>query len=665
MGLFAPWFLAGLAAVGLPIYVHLLRKHKTTPLPFSSLMFFERRTQSSIKHRRLQYLLLFALRTLFVILLAIAFARPFLESSTIVAARGGRLIEICVDDSFSMRQGDRFARAKRDALTALDGMKPADRAQIVAFDREARLLTEMTSDGSALRGAVNSIEPGDAASSYAELVRTAGQTPGPPREMHIFSDMQKTSMPSSFSDLRLKEGTKLVPHAEATQSVPNFFVESVHAPRHVYDPKRVRVQATVAGHGNAMATRRVSLVVNGKTLETKPVAVPPDGRGSVEFLSMDATYGLNKGEVRIDSADAFPNDDRFYFSAERSDPRPALFVHDARDTRSLIYFRTALESSIEPAFKLEPVATEQAANLVPSKYAFVVLSDTGSLPAKFDEALRDYVQKGGSVLIALGKTSAGLRRVPVADLTIDGERYASPEGQRFQSAAYLDSLHPAIRRAQRWEGVKFFQAVKVDPGGARVPAKLSDDTPLLIDKPIGDGRVLVFASALDNLANDFPLHVAFVPFIEQTSHYLGGLDDTPANYTVGSFVDLRSAREKGGAVEVIGPDGQRALSLSESTKAQTLALTHEGFYDIRRPSGRHELAAVNPDRRESDFTIVPAETLQLWENTGKAPVENAPGAEPVHESIDLWWYVLLAALILAVAESVLGNRHLAVDKETA
>ena len=42
--------------------VHLLRRHTTTPHPFSSLMFFERRTQSSIKHRRLRYLLLLSLR---------------------------------------------------------------------------------------------------------------------------------------------------------------------------------------------------------------------------------------------------------------------------------------------------------------------------------------------------------------------------------------------------------------------------------------------------------------------------------------------------------------------------------------------------------------------------------------------------------------------------
>src|ERR1700720_4297901 len=83
MGFFTPWFLAGALAVGLPVWLHLLQKHKTTPLPFSSLMFFERRTQSSIKHRRLRYLLLFALRTLFIALLVLAFTRPYVHSSVV------------------------------------------------------------------------------------------------------------------------------------------------------------------------------------------------------------------------------------------------------------------------------------------------------------------------------------------------------------------------------------------------------------------------------------------------------------------------------------------------------------------------------------------------------------------------------------------------------
>jgi hypothetical protein len=53
MGFFAPWFLAGLLAVGLPVYIHLLRRHTTTPRAVSSLMFFERGTQSSTRHRGL------------------------------------------------------------------------------------------------------------------------------------------------------------------------------------------------------------------------------------------------------------------------------------------------------------------------------------------------------------------------------------------------------------------------------------------------------------------------------------------------------------------------------------------------------------------------------------------------------------------------------------
>ncbi len=79
-------------AVGLPVWLHLLRKHRTTPLPFSSLRFFERRIQSSIKHRRLQYLLLLALRCALLVLLALAFANPFVTRQS--AAAGGRKLVV-------------------------------------------------------------------------------------------------------------------------------------------------------------------------------------------------------------------------------------------------------------------------------------------------------------------------------------------------------------------------------------------------------------------------------------------------------------------------------------------------------------------------------------------------------------------------------------------
>src|SRR5580704_3558511 len=100
MGFLALGVLACLAASGLPVGVHLLRKRTTEPRPVSSLMFFEQGKQSSVRHRRLRYLLLFALRLLTVLLLALAFARPFFRHKSVLAS--DKLLLVAVDDSFSM-----------------------------------------------------------------------------------------------------------------------------------------------------------------------------------------------------------------------------------------------------------------------------------------------------------------------------------------------------------------------------------------------------------------------------------------------------------------------------------------------------------------------------------------------------------------------------------
>ncbi len=672
MGFLAPWFLAGLTAVGLPIYIHLLKRHKTVPLPFSSLMFFERRTQSSVKHRRLQYLLLFALRTLFIILLMLAFARPFIHSTSIVSAQGGRTVILAIDRSFSMRQDDRLPHAKAAAMALVDQLRGGDRAEVLEFASQTHLLTQLTNDKGTLRNAVNAVEPSDGASSYADLTRELRSIAQPLHsgiEVHLFSDMQKSSMPASFSDLQLASNIKLIPHAAAGALVPNYTVEGVIAPRHIYDPKRVRIQATVAGFGTPVNHTSVSLLMNSRPIATKTVEIPANGRVSVEFLAPDAPYGLNRGEVKIQAADAFPADDHFYFSTERSDPRPALFVQDPRDTRAFLYFRTALESSNEPAFTLVSASPEQAANMTLSKYAFVVLSDPAPPSRGFESNLRDYVRNGGSLLVALGRQSTSRGTVPVADLAISSQHYETPEAGRFNIVTYLDTSHPVIRRTNQWEGIKFFYTVQVQPGTSRVIVRLADNTPLLTEVKVGEGRVLVFASTFDNISNDLPISPSFVPFVEQTSHYLGNIDDRPATYSAGSYLDLRSNRQQTGSVEVSGPKGERVLSLSEAAKAQGVTLASEGFYDVRHASGARELAAVNPDRKESNLEPIPTETLQLWENTGESatrpggPAEPAAGEEP--RTVDFWWYVMIAALFLAIAESLLGNRHLAVEKEAA
>src|SRR6202034_3412637 len=98
MGLIAPWFLAALAGVALPLYLHLLKRQTTTPKAVSSLMFFESRTQSSTRHRRLRYFLLLSLRLLLLLLLILAFANPFINRNAAALSCEG-LVLLVVDHS--------------------------------------------------------------------------------------------------------------------------------------------------------------------------------------------------------------------------------------------------------------------------------------------------------------------------------------------------------------------------------------------------------------------------------------------------------------------------------------------------------------------------------------------------------------------------------------
>ena len=203
-----------------------------------------------------------------------------------------------------------------------------------------------------------------------------------PIDLNLFSDMQRTAMPGNFADMVLPGNAALIVHSVAKGTTPpNWTVESVEAPSELADPKdpkRSRVKAVVVGFGTPAAEKTVSLVVNGKVIATKKVNVPANGRAPVEFAPLEVAYGSNRCEVRIEGGDGFPGEDASLFAVRRSDPERVLFVHAASETRSAIYFGAALGAAAQASFLLQPVAAEQTTDIDPTKYAFVVLSDSAS-----------------------------------------------------------------------------------------------------------------------------------------------------------------------------------------------------------------------------------------------------------------------------------------------
>ena len=679
MGFLAPWFLGGLVALGVPVFLHLLRHHRATPRPVSSLMFFERGTQSSTRYRRLRYLVLFALRFALVLLVVLAFANPFVRHAA--ADANGRLLLIVLDNSFSMRAGTRFTDAKQKALAALAAKPHAQKAQIMTLGGQFAVLTQAIADEAQLRAALESVQPGDGRANFGELgraIRQLSETVRGPIDLRLFSDMQRTAMPANFADMVLPNNVTLLLQPVAMGAAPpNWTVESVDAPAVLSDPKdpkRSRVKAVVAGFNAPAASKTVSLVVNGKVIATRKIDVPANGRVTVEFAPLDVGYGFNRCAVRIEGGDAFPADDASVFAVRRSDPERVLFVHAAGETRSALYFGSALEASAQGAFVVQSVAAEQATDLDPSKYAFVVLSDAVVLPSIFEHALAQYVAKGGSVLIALGTAAAHNARIPLWDSSMkDVHEYARTG--RPATIGQVDFNYPALAQDQPghdkggWADVKIFYAAVLDAGQSRVAARLADGTPLLLDKQLGEGHVVLLASGLENLTNDMPLHPVFVAFVDRTARYLSGSGLLSGSRLVDSFVQLRSAGEPVGAatnIEVIAPEGRRPLSLAEARTVQSFRLERAGFYQIRFANGRDAVIAVNPDRRESDLQPLAEDVQQLWSGSATSSASQTAAAAPLEATYrvaSLWWYVMLLALLVALAEMIFASGYMGTPRE--
>jgi hypothetical protein len=659
MGFLSPWFLAGIAVAGLPIWLHLLRKFKRTPRPFSSVMLFERRLEASSKHRRLRELLLLAFRVALLLLLAFAFANPFVKHTSAAASRR-TLNVIAIDRSFSMRYGNRMEEAKARARALVSALPGGSLAEVLAVDSHVQALTQPERGRAALQTAIDQIQPSDLASSFGELarvLRVMDRSTGMRLDVHFIGDMQKTSMPPAFTDLAAGPHTSLALYRVGSEDPANWAVDSVSAPARLYSGARQQITAVVAGWETPAASKTVSLLLDGKTIQTKHAAVPANGRAEVKFSPIAVPYGAHRGEVRIEPQDGLAGDNSFLFSIERSDPRKVLFLYAGGHPEEALYYKTALASASDSGLAVETARVEQAASKDLSHYAYVVLNDPGSLDTASARALCSYVNGGGALLIAAGSRTARAGHVPVS-----GDAVSSGDGPEI--AGTIDKNAAALAGSTDFKNVQFSRYASLSPkADARVIARLSGGSPLLVEEHMGEGRVLVFAAPLDGSESDFPLHASYVPFVVQTGRYLAGEEDQPSSVVAGTPVELRRTRSQGTAANVIGPDGRRELDIHQAATTLSFDLDQDGFYQVQRASGARLLMAVHADRRESDLAAIPDDTLDLWRNTGTAGASQAEGSKQQTRERKFWRDLLLLALAAALLEAIFGSRYLGRGRE--
>src|SRR5436853_2542914 len=175
MSFLAPFFLVGLAALAIPVLVHLIQRERKRVVEFPSLMFLRRIPYQSVRRRRIRNWLLLALRAAALALIVAAFARPFVRQGplAVTAAGGAREVVVLLDRSASMGWGDHWQRARAAARQAIDSLGGDDRATLVLFAGNAEEHVRATTDRVRVKAAIDAARVGSGATRYGPALKLA------------------------------------------------------------------------------------------------------------------------------------------------------------------------------------------------------------------------------------------------------------------------------------------------------------------------------------------------------------------------------------------------------------------------------------------------------------------------------------------------------------
>ena len=182
MSFLAPLYALGALSIGLPILFHLIRRRPRSEAEFSSLMFLTQSPPRLTQRSRLDQLPLLLLRALAVLLLALAFSRPFLRSEALLQQDApSRRIVMLVDTSASMQRADLWDQALAAVNETIDDLSPRDQVGLLAFDSAVRTIVPLESSDSAvdagqaelLRSATKELAPSNAGTDLGAALITA------------------------------------------------------------------------------------------------------------------------------------------------------------------------------------------------------------------------------------------------------------------------------------------------------------------------------------------------------------------------------------------------------------------------------------------------------------------------------------------------------------
>lgn len=684
------WAIAiGLAGAALPFAVHWLTKPRPVRLPLSTLRFVHEAVAQRRAWNRLRDIIVLALRTAAVLLIAGALARPLFNSSR--AEVGGenadaiRVVIVDISQSMAVEQhGIRaFERVRALASNYLEQQPNRLTNLILAGAAPFAVFQSPAANFSALREELAKAEPRPESLHVQPAINLAAENlavgdEAASRELIVISDFQRTNWSAAdFSPLPQDVQIRLESIAP-TETPANLGILRVGSRHRLEVGREGKVEVDV---GNFSATPRdVQVQVSLGSVEHRLRGnCPPNAVTTLSTKFLPSALGWQIGEAwMVDVSDALPADNRRPVAFEvHPAPSFAIISRQPEQQRpSSTYF---LERALLASTRGQDVETGRIARIdsekpdheLLGKTDIIVIDHPGRLPSETINALTALMRRGKGVLYVVSEpidaTNMGFisqaagenLRLPVTYSPASGSTRRNlflTELRRNESpfSIFGDEAFAAFEPLRFAGGLATHQ---VEGSLAEEQlAILSDRSALLVLVPSGAGAMAVMNCDLE--ASDLPKSQVFVPMLGELVHRLLGETMATRELAPGEPVALllpaNLGSDPGLKLATNVPDTDNLGELvpeALGTVWRAPAAGSPGVYEVRRGNATAFAIASGIPQAESDLRALPADVFEQRLSAGRR-LQFRSASNSGKERQDWWWTWLAVACLGCVLGEV-------------
>lgn len=659
-----PMMLAGMAAVGLPLFIHWLTRARPRRIAFPPFKFLVEACAGQQAVNRLRTIILLIIRCLLVAALVLLFARPFLKPTGAAAnVQPARRVVLVLDASLSMRAVQQgvplFARAQAEAAEVLRALPSGSEAAVILEGVTPRpLLPALSENIPALHDILVKNQPTFENGDPAAALTLAAKMLNGNGTIYVFSDFQK----SNWEPVReLPGGLACRLRPVTTEAVDNVAITAARlVPAAPVAGEPAEISCTVFNCSSKPREETVRLELGEFTRETR-VTLPPFGTADAAFSVTFSRAGSFAGKVAL-APDNLSEDNTRYLAVNVGKALEIVLVSDADESdwkSSAYYISRALVPSPQaaPGINLVRRRGQDLDRGILETADVFCLAAPATLSGEAVEIITRRVDEGARLISFLDGATAPALMFPALNppfqlqntvVSQNGDSVTMSMGKIFGE---LDAGDFSVLRFRR-----HFQNRPPASRAGDTLLSYSDGSAALTISAAGRGAMVLVNLPLTPAGGDFIGNPIFPATLHELLRTLRQ-DSAESTVAPGVTWTLDAPTVGEGAVTVTDPDGKNVeaqiLSSGRTTRLALPPAKTPGIYSIKQADAIVGHAVVNVDPRESDTRPMAVENLKSGQNASVTVLRGEEEVATGEKAHDLWPHFAAVAAILLAAEMLL------------